>query len=422
MQTELVESEIDCEPLLIEREERITRAQRNAYLEIGLDLKAIRDNRWYRAKRSIPVDGRYSFNTFEEYCETRWEMSRVRAHQLIECAEVSTKMLTIVNKLPTSESHVRELLKLQDDADRAEVWRRVAQNGGNITARSIAEAVEKYKAEQRKDWFTVDDWKALTSEKRLELVGMIGNTKLNAPDTDSIEWARWSWNPITGCKHGCKYCYARDIAARFFPQGFAPTFLPSRLSAPANTQPPNEKSEWTDVDKIGFKNVFVCSMADLFGKWVPSEWIEAVLERIEASPQWNFLLLTKFPIRMAEFEFPKNAWVGTTVDTQSAVSRAEKAFSTIKAGLKWLSCEPMMERLTFNSLDMFSWVVVGGASASVAHEQSELIDESPATPEWRPPFEWIQHLYSQAKSSKCKVYMKTNLLGDRVREYPSTFR
>jgi hypothetical protein len=27
---------------------------------------------------------------------------------------------------------------------------------------------------------------------------------------ESIEWARWTWNPITGCKHGCKYCYARD--------------------------------------------------------------------------------------------------------------------------------------------------------------------------------------------------------------------
>lgn len=30
-----------------------------------------------------------------------------------------------------------------------------------------------------------------------------------------IEWADSTWNPVTGCKHGCEYCYARRIAERF---------------------------------------------------------------------------------------------------------------------------------------------------------------------------------------------------------------
>lgn len=30
-----------------------------------------------------------------------------------------------------------------------------------------------------------------------------------------IEWATMTWNPVTGCKHGCEYCYARRIARRF---------------------------------------------------------------------------------------------------------------------------------------------------------------------------------------------------------------
>ena len=30
-----------------------------------------------------------------------------------------------------------------------------------------------------------------------------------------IDWADASWNPVTGCKHGCEYCYARGIARRF---------------------------------------------------------------------------------------------------------------------------------------------------------------------------------------------------------------
>ena len=37
------------------------------------------------------------------------------------------------------------------------------------------------------------------------------------------------------------------------------------------------------------KNVFLDSMADMFGRWVPAEWIEAVLKMIREAPEWNFL-------------------------------------------------------------------------------------------------------------------------------------
>lgn len=30
-----------------------------------------------------------------------------------------------------------------------------------------------------------------------------------------IEWCDSTWNPVTGCLHGCEYCYARKIANRF---------------------------------------------------------------------------------------------------------------------------------------------------------------------------------------------------------------
>ena len=30
----------------------------------------------------------------------------------------------------------------------------------------------------------------------------------------AIEWCDRTWNPVTGCKHGCPYCYARKIAER----------------------------------------------------------------------------------------------------------------------------------------------------------------------------------------------------------------
>ena len=34
-------------------------------------------------------------------------------------------------------------------------------------------------------------------------------------DKTKIDWADASWNPVTGCLHGCAYCYARKIAERF---------------------------------------------------------------------------------------------------------------------------------------------------------------------------------------------------------------
>ena len=46
-------------------------------------------------------------------------MSRERADKLILAAEAVTKIGTIVPVLPTRESHVRELLKLETDCGRS---------------------------------------------------------------------------------------------------------------------------------------------------------------------------------------------------------------------------------------------------------------------------------------------------------------
>jgi protein gp37 len=217
---------------------------------------------------------------------------------------------------------------------------------------------------------------------------------------EQIDWAKWSWNPVTGCLHNCVYCYARDIAIRYYPEKFEPTFRPDRLKAPQYTFVPAEADE-----QIGFRNVFVCSMADLFGKWVPQEWIDAILDEVRAAPQWNFLFLTKFPQRLAEIRWPENAWVGTTVDEQYRVDIAEKAFRKVEAPVKWLSCEPLRERLTFSSLDMFDWVVVGGQSKSTQ------------APAFQPPWEWVEHLWQQARAAACLMYWKPNL-HVRPQEYP----
>lgn len=221
------------------------------------------------------------------------------------------------------------------------------------------------------------------------------NQQKSGEDDNLIDWARWTWNPITGCLHNCPYCYARDIAERFsgssaYPNGFTPTFRADHLSAPLNTRP-----RQSDDERDG--RIFTGSMTDVFGRWVPAEWIEAVLQVMCAAPQWEFLTLTKFPKRMAEFDIPSNAWAGTSVDCQARVNAAEAAFESIGGKYHWLSCEPLIEPLRFKHLDRFDLIVIGGASPSRQ------------TPRWIPPFSWLDDLMRQADEAGCAVFLKSNL-------------
>ena len=401
---------------LFNSEQAIDRAARNAFEEWGAQLKHIRDNRLYVA---------FSPGcTWENYCKERWEMTPQRAGQLISAYENVKKLEKFFSQsekklsLPLKESHITALSKIKKINQQAEVWQRItnSSNGNGITAKTIKGEVERYKAEQEKNWITLAEWDELDEDEQTKILTQdYQNKKTFNKTNDNIEWAKWSWNPVTGCLHNCAYCYARDIAMRFYPQDFEPSFLPSRLIIPDNTKQTDLTKINDPIERMGQQNVFVCSMADLFGKWVPEDWINSVLKSIERNPQWTFLLLSKFPVRMADFSYPDNVWLGTSVDYQHAVRRAESAFVKIKTsgfqGVCWLSCEPMMERLTFNSLDMFDWVVMGGASSSTQ------------TPEFKPPFDWTVHLYNQARNSDCKIYQKTNLIPgmsdeQRVREYP----
>ena len=253
----------------------------------------------------------------------------------------------------------------------------------------------------------VDQWAALTAAEKISVIQPLDSKSgFNRQENDSIEWAQWSWNPVTGCKAGCSFCYARDIADRFYPQKFEPAFHPCRLLAPARVKIPDSAT-----NDVSYKNVFTCSMADLFGRWVPAEWIEAVLTQVRNNPQWNFLFLTKYPKRLNEFEFPANAWLGATVDCQARVKAAEDAFERITGGTKWLSIEPMLQPLTFTRLALFDWVVIGGASRSTQ------------TPEWTPPFDWVVALHNQARAAGCRIYHKANLgltAEMRLKEFPWT--
>ena len=217
--------------------------------------------------------------------------------------------------------------------------------------------------------------------------------KFNEEKTNRIEWARYSWNPVTGCRYGCKFCYARDKAenpffAKGFPVQFRPAFYPDRLNAPKHTG-----------CKAGYpNNVFVCSMADLFGEWVPAEWIEQVLKACEDNPQWNFLFLTKNPQRYLEFFFPVNVWLGATAHTQGGADKATEVFNKMdNQHIRFLSCEPLSESVNIEKADNLQWVIIGG--------QSKIRGLPARQPNWN----WVNLLVKTAQSKGIPLYFKPNL-------------
>lgn len=241
-----------------------------------------------------------------------------------------------------------------------------------------------------------------------------GKATFNETTGPGISWASWSWNPVTGCLHGCDYCYARDIATnkRFadaYPAGFTPLFHRERLDAPANTVIPAKHA-----DDPSYKRVFVCSMADLYGRWVPEEWIDEVHNSMLSSPQWQYILLTKFPDRYTGLKMPEGAWVGTSVDEQKRVRIAERAFAELPDNvIKWLSLEPLREPLEFTDMSMFDWVVIGAQTRSV--QPSGVVEA------FAPPYDWFHRIYAQAREAGCKVHIKQNLITNPGMVWPDEY-
>ena len=172
-----------------------------------------------------------------------------------------------------------------------------------------------------------------------------------------IEWVvnpdgspGYTWNPVTGCEHGCPYCYAEKISMRF--QGnFKPRIHENRLRQPAGIEKPS--------------TIFVCSMADLFGKWVPHEWIDNVLKTVRECPQHTFLFLTKNPKRYRLFNFPDNCWLGITVTDNESFWKNE----TMLKPHGFISFEPLLEGIKLDllaymlSMGDVNWIIIGSLNA-----------------------------------------------------------
>jgi hypothetical protein len=99
------------------------------FVDVGNALLEIRDSRLYRG----------SHDTFEDYLEGRWSMSRQRGYQLIDAARVSTMVDT------TNERQARELVPLLDQPDELrDAWQQTQERtGGQPTAAAVRDVVQQ---------------------------------------------------------------------------------------------------------------------------------------------------------------------------------------------------------------------------------------------------------------------------------------
>lgn len=267
-----------------------------------------------------------------------------------------------------------------------------------------------------------------------------------------IDWCDSTWNPVTGCKGGCDYCYARSIANRFggwttggvkttqnffsdppvldsplllerksgkvvkapYPFAFTPTFHRYRLEEP--------------LKKRKGQNIFVGSMADLFGRWVPTKWIVEVLDICREAPQHNYLFLTKFPERYVELDHlallphEENFWYGATITNAKQMKRAADSIGQLRQEVRsFFSMEPLMEdvarseawEMSYNGA-YANWIIIGAMTGPGSEIQ-------------QPCREWVERIVDDAKNElspfyPIPVFMKGNLRKvwgrDLIQEFP----
>ena len=212
----------------------------------------------------------------------------------------------------------------------------------------------------------------------------------------SIQWTERTWNPITGCtkiSEGCRHCYAEVMARRLqgmgqkrYTYGFQLTLHPDALNEPKKIKQPSM--------------FFVCSMADIFHKDVPFEFVDKIMEVIEATPQHTYQILTKRANLMHQYfvmlkgRVPKNVWLGVTIENELAKERLwyiNDLKTTLDAPVTFLSCEPLLGDLGKLNLLYTDWVIVGGESGVQARPMQK---------------QWVLNIQKQCKQQDVPFFFK----------------
>lgn len=203
------------------------------------------------------------------------------------------------------------------------------------------------------------------------------------PVKKTIGWADFTWNPITGCKRGCPYCYARKIYQRFNKEPFTKiVFHNERLKEPYKLKKPSK--------------IFVGSMSDI--EYWSMYAVNQIIRVCYENPQHTFMFLTKYPYGYQGFDWPENTMQGLTITgfgdrlTQSTQLAQMRYFPR-----PYLSIEPLIGKITAEISPKFESVIVG---VETGNRKGKITPEK----------EWIQSIKDHVPEEK--IYWKKN-----IREY-----
>jgi len=223
-----------------------------------------------------------------------------------------------------------------------------------------------------------------------------------------IEWTDFTWNPITGCRNGCDFCYARKLAegrlkGRYgYPavDPFKPTFHKERLTEPNAVNKPSR--------------IFTISMGDMFSFGVERGWIHAIMDVIRYTPHHTFQVLTKSPERMTvvlgpDFELPSNLYMGVSVSSDNNQFRLDVLHAQLDMlpgkPKRFVSFEPLLGSIDSRNVDWerLDWVIVG---AETGNRKGKI----------KPDPRWIVDILGHTGFYGIPIFMKNNL------DYPIKFQ
>lgn len=236
-----------------------------------------------------------------------------------------------------------------------------------------------------------------------------------------IQWCDYTWNPVAGCQHGCRWtmpdgsvaiCYAEEIANKFsraYPHGFEHHYWhPERLTEPTKLREP--------------ARIFMDSMSDLMGVWVDENHIKAVFDVCRFADWHAFQLLTKNAPRLLQVDLPANVWAGASsppdqmlgstlsrVQQEKMLAKTLRTLSQVAVPVRWMSIEPLSWDVSEVVADHapLSWAVIGAAT------------NGPRV--YQPDPEHVANLLTVFDDQSVPVFFKGNLWGnagiDHWREY-----
>lgn len=195
-----------------------------------------------------------------------------------------------------------------------------------------------------------------------------------------IEWTHHTFNPWWGCVRvsaACDHCYADAWAKRLGEDLWGP-HSERRFFSDAHWKEPLKWNREAEADGVR-RRVFCASMADVFENredLIPHRL--RLLELIENTPHLDWLLLTK-RIHLVKrqlprgYTFPRNVWLGATVENQAAVKRIKYLLEFDTPSVRFLSCEPLLSEIDIRDYlergdrgTRIDWVIAGGESGAGA--------------------------------------------------------